>query len=130
MSYPTPKFCGSETDGKIHGYYDTNKSVKCPKCSEKRVEERINLEIDQLLAKNKELKVKKLQSELENSARRNAQLKFEKKELREELDKAKEALEKIKDKAWGYTSPPMSEKIRVFADIIHNIAKQALKGKR
>lgn len=40
-----------------------------------------------------------------------------------------EALDKIKNKAWDYTSPPMSEKVRVFAGIIHKAADQALTQK-
>lgn len=44
MSYPEPKFCGAETEGEIHGYYDKNKNLKCPKCTENRTKERIGSE--------------------------------------------------------------------------------------
>ena len=49
MSYPEPKFCGRTSKGEIHGYYDTKKTLRCPKCTENRIKERIYDAVEEAL---------------------------------------------------------------------------------
>lgn len=112
--------------------------IKCPHCKKEYqnfLATQLKAELAELKAKDLEqynewtTRVEKAEAELDTLQKSRNNLIDEFFLLKTENKRHKEALGTIKDKAWDYTSPPMSEKIRVFAGITHKIANRALNPK-